>query len=79
MKNDTTMFRSTAARPSGSAMPTSAYPAAMSGAPVEAIRGMAYGAVCTATTAVTKQRFVVGDAVTGGAFPGTPAWSPPTS
>ena len=73
------MIHTTAARPSGFAMPTSApLAAAVSGARVEATGGMATGAVCTAPTYVVRPRFVAGDALVKGAFPGTTAWSPPT-
>ena len=76
---NTTMIHTPAARPSGLAMPTSAFSAAaISGARTEAMRGMANGAVCTAPTYVVRQRFVAGDAAVKGAFPGTTAWSPPT-
>jgi hypothetical protein len=77
--SNTTMINTTAARPSGFAMPTSApLTAAISGARTEATGGMAIDAVCTAPTDVVRPRFVAGDAFVKGAFPGTTAWSPPT-
>lgn len=77
--SNTTMIHTTAARPSGFAMPTSAsIPGATLGARIEAIGGMATSAVCTAPTYVARQRFVAGDALVTDAFPGTTAWSPPT-
>jgi hypothetical protein len=76
----TTQIHTTAVRPSDVAMPTSAFlAAAMSGARIEATGGMATDAVRTAPTYVARERFVAGDAVVKGAFPGTTAWSPPTS
>jgi hypothetical protein len=77
--SNTTRIRPTAVRPSDLAMPTSAsLAAAMSGARIEA-NGTATDAVRTAPTYVARERFVAGDAVVTGAFPGTTAWSPPTS
>ncbi len=78
--SNTTMLHTTAARPSGFAMPTSApLAAAIAGARTGAIGGMVTDAVCTEPTYDARPRFVAGDALVKGAFPGTTAWSPPTS
>jgi hypothetical protein len=69
----------TAQRPSGLVMPTSAsLAAAFRGTRVDAATGMSSVAVSTATTPVARVRYVAGDALVIGAFPGLTAWSPPT-
>ena len=68
----------TAQIPSGLAMPTSApTTAALCGTGVGAVTGMATAAGRTAPVHVTRERVVTGDAIQP--FPGTTAWSPPTS
>ncbi len=67
----------TAQLESGFAMPTSAPTAAHTGIALAAGTGMAPVAGCASVYAA-RVRVVTGDAVRM-PFPGTPAWSPPTS
>ncbi|HYH33634.1 MAG TPA: hypothetical protein VD814_00635 [Nocardioides sp.] len=65
--------------PSDFALPTSVpATAAVLGCPAGAAIGMATGVVCAVPTYVVRDAHVAGDARIAGAFPGLPAWSPPT-